>query len=162
MFDVLAGTAPTEVLQNLADFREKTWKIPMPPQFTSLPTDHGSLKGDLIPCVDPFMTLSLFGADKRAMLIRAEYIRIYNELQKFYEGMTAAAAAIITGQPGIGMKPLYHVVFTPYSSFSREVALDPLCHLSSTGIGTSNHGVTGQSLVSIYPPWCSCRPKWRQ
>jgi hypothetical protein len=87
-----------------------------------LPSGHDPLDGDLILADAPFMKLSVFNSDKPPILVRAEYIRIYDELQKYCAEIKGygAAAAVITGQPGIGMDPLYRIVFTMYPSFTGK------------------------------------------
>jgi hypothetical protein len=151
------------VLQRLENFRKKTWGISLNPAFERLPNDGSPLKGDLIPIDKPFMDLPL-SASLPNILIRAEYIRIYDEIANYYDTIKGdavlrttarAAAAVLTGQPGIGQGPLYQVVFALYSFLYRKDVLDPLCPLSPAVIAPSNHVVIRRLLVSIYALWCS-------
>jgi hypothetical protein len=117
------------------------------------------LKGDLIPIDNPFMDLPLFGPAE-PILIRAEYIRMYNEVQKYYDKMKGnaqkkptAAVAVLSGQPGIGMGH-YCPIVLPLYSFFRKVDLDSIWPLSPTIIVPSSHVVIRWHLVSIHGLGC--------
>jgi hypothetical protein len=77
----------------------------------------GDERDDILPgcyVLDIGMDIGINGIDYSRIWVRAEYLRVYNELQNFYDVHVQAAekkmwgpapSAVLTGQPGIGEFP---------------------------------------------------------
>ena len=78
--------------------------------------------------------------------IRAEYIRIYNALEAYYQKRPSipnqAPAAVITGQPGIGESGRPNVTY-------REKCLDLLCFTSMSRRKEASNMVPGSDTLSF-------------
>jgi hypothetical protein len=98
----------------LLDFHKQFWGVPLPPEHLDLedsvhdPNDEenddengGKNDGDLLP---ESSGLPIIDSSWSRLLIRAEYLRIYNWAKEKYNGgsQTRPPAVVVTGQPGIG------------------------------------------------------------
>lgn len=87
----------------LTAFHRKYWGAPLKTTLTTLPSlDTGSGNGedpsdDVLPG-KPFLD-DVLGA---SYLVRAEYIRVFDWVQKIYDESKKSHLAVVTEQPGIG------------------------------------------------------------
>jgi hypothetical protein len=93
-------------------FYEQHWGVPLDERFTRLPAAGSAIDQDdanepgeevikdvLLPG-NPFLKFSLF---RKKLLVRAEYIRIFDAVESQYQ-RNCKTVAVVTGQPGIGKK----------------------------------------------------------
>jgi len=85
-----------------SEFHRQSWANPLDLALTTLTTDTTDLDGDEVDDVlpgDPFLTVL-----NTRFLVRAEYIRVFNEVETLYNSSRVDHLAVLTGQPGIGAR----------------------------------------------------------
>jgi hypothetical protein len=110
----------------ILDFHKRFWGDPLPPEHSDLvhdpkveedgDEDGEKGDGDLLP------GSPIINTPWKQLLIRAEYVRLYNWVEQKYEDSTEShpPAVVITGQPGIGQ---YSIIDTRGPPFFDT----PLC-----------------------------------
>ena len=107
---------------DMETYWEDTWGNPLPPNAVQLPPpllgvadmmdiddkmeENFTSNGDLLPN-KPLINSALIGVPRKLLLVRADYIRIYDFIDEVYAQHKRGdhlnhAAVIVTGQRGIG------------------------------------------------------------
>ncbi|KAF8508114.1 hypothetical protein JB92DRAFT_3121213 [Gautieria morchelliformis] len=86
--------------QLLTAFHDAHWGIPLEPTLTTLPMhmDLDDLSSDILPS-EPF----LMNALGTTILVRVEYLQVFDMVKKVYDESHHTHLAVVTGQPGIGV-----------------------------------------------------------
>ena len=93
---------PENVPLLFIDLYKRFWGNPLDPSLTTLPSvdkpdNNEDPKSDVLPG-NPFLTIC------RPLLVRAEYIRMFNAVKKLHEESYQGRLAVVTGQPGVGAR----------------------------------------------------------
>jgi hypothetical protein len=97
--------------KDLLGYYNRFWGTPLDPALTTLPdradamelddtgesSDGENSESDVLPG-EPFLDLH------KPLLVRAEYIRVFDAVKDLYEKSYDERLAVVTGQPGIGAR----------------------------------------------------------
>ncbi|KAF8524690.1 hypothetical protein BU17DRAFT_42824 [Hysterangium stoloniferum] len=95
----------------MLDYYRRFWGSPLGPTFTALPyqdnttnpeSEEQQLNGDVLPG-EPFLK-----DITPPILVRADYIRVFDAVKVAHENSHDASLAVVTGQPGIGKTRWIH------------------------------------------------------
>jgi hypothetical protein len=92
----------------ILDFHKQFWGNPLPPEHSDLVHDPKAEEDDDENGEkdegDVLLGSPIINTPWKKLLIRAEYVRLYNWVEQKYEDstMNRPPAVVITGQPGIG------------------------------------------------------------
>jgi hypothetical protein len=137
------------------DFYELFWGVPLPREHKDSihdPNDEennnrngGENDGDLLPA----SPRPIIDSRWRQLLIRAEYVRIYNWVEQLYEKSASfpPPAIIVTGQPGIGQYSIINMINLFFLTLVHRKIILGLLHPASTSWGEVCYSVVSTIRV---------------